>query len=110
MIVNADHKGRTFGGRTTFRPLIEYEPGDYPPDSRFWRSAADATTNKLRDRLGESYPLWAELTWPGESIEEFTWRDVTEMSQAALDALKRGETDPKHLAAAAWASLGDKHV
>ena len=110
MILNPDHQGRTLGGRTAYRPLIEYQARDFAPDSRYWQANADATMNKLRDRLGERYPLWAELTWPGPSIEEFSWQDLDRMSQAAMDALKKGETDLKHLAAAAWSVCGDKHV
>lgn len=111
MIINQDHRGRTAGGRATWRPLIQYEPNDFPHDARIWMNTANNRMDQLRTILGADYPIWSELTWPEESIEEFTWRDIALMSQAALDAsAKDGMTDLRQLAAAAWAVLGDQNA
>jgi hypothetical protein len=109
MILHTDHRGQTAGGRYTYRPLVEYEPNDFPPDSLFWKNTAEDAMDRLRELLGVEYPLWAELTWPGTSIQEFTWYDLAQMSLLALGAYKMGKTDPKVLAAEAWAALGMKN-
>ena len=110
MIINADHKGRTVGGHFTWQPLLEPEPDDFPPDSRAWMNTAENALNKMRDNLNGQYETWSELVWPGNSLQrdDFSWRDMYEMTEAALADYDKGERDIKKLAAAAWTAMGVK--
>lgn len=110
MILNPDHRGQTEGGHYTYRPLIQYEPNDFPPDSRFWKNTANFVMDQLRTILKNDYPIWAEITWPGTTIQSFSWRQIAQMSQAALNACKVQITDIDLLAAAALAAFGAQDV
>lgn len=104
MIINPDMKGRTVGGRYTWRPLVEVELDDfdYPPDSKFWMMDAQYYQGVLADELGLAYKTLAELIWPGATIEEYTWRDISQQMQGALKAYRNGERDLNKLCVAAW--------
>ena len=45
MRINPDHRGRTSDGRATYRPLIQWDENDYPPDSKYWMSLAHLAAN-----------------------------------------------------------------
>lgn len=41
--------------------------------------------SKLADLIGDNnYRLWAELTWPGISIQQCTWQDIYETIHKAI--------------------------
>ena len=105
MIINPDHRGRTAGGRTTYRALVTYEPDDYHPDSKYWQLRAHDVQVQLADLLGSSdYRAWADLVWPGATIEEFSWRTIYQQTNAALGAALLGERDLQNLCGIAWHS------
>lgn len=104
MIINTDRKGRTVGGRFTRRDLIEYEANDFPPDSKFWMQCAKTAAADLRGLVGdEQYAVWAELVWPGATIDALSWRSIAEMNEAALALADKGERNLETLARAALA-------
>lgn len=54
------------------------------PDSLYWRTEANVVQQKLADYLGtENYRLWAEMTWPGASIDECSWQSIYDTSLEA---------------------------
>ena len=104
MIINTDPKGRTVGGRFTRRDLIEYEANDFPADSLFWKQAARGSADALAAVVGgERYATWADLVWPGETIQTFSWRSIAEMNEAAIRLAMSGQHDLTSLARAALA-------
>lgn len=78
-------------GQTTFYsqryqgwpPVAVREIGD--PNSRHWEQQAQAAQRRLSEALGDDYPTWAEMTWPGESIDNETWAQIHASVQWALD-------------------------
>ena len=111
MIVNPDHHGRTTGGRYTFRPLIEYEPDDFPPDSQYWEKRARYHMSDLGNILGNAaYASFAESTWPGAAIEEYSWKEISIQVEAAHKAALVGERDLCKLTVIAWEAFSQsKH-
>jgi hypothetical protein len=73
MIINANHKGRNTTGDYAYRPLLEPEPDDFVPNSRYWELRMLDATERLMELMGtDSYLVWidAELT------DEDTAKDV----------------------------------
>lgn len=61
MNVNVDRCGRTAGGKATYRPLVQWDEEDYPPDSNYWRSCALGAAGRLSERIGfEEYCAWLD--------------------------------------------------
>ena len=107
MIINRDHKGRTQSGKITYRPLIQFEPDDFPPDSLYWGKSACAAQKALADQVGaKKYNAWRKIVWPGDTIYEFTWRQLYKAFQAALTlATIHRERNIRLLAKAAISAL-----
>jgi hypothetical protein len=105
MILNTDHRGQTAGGRYTYRPYIEMEPDDYPPNSQFWSLAFDQHKADLISLIGSQYTELAEMIWPKDTIEEYTWKELTKQLGGALNAYKLGERNLCKLCVAAWDAL-----
>jgi hypothetical protein len=85
MIHNDDSLGRTASGRYTHRPAVQPEPGDYPPDSRYWQRRFETARLDYERRFGRrTYRRWAERTWPGDTLSSLTWRSIAETVEAAL--------------------------
>ena len=94
MIVNTNHRGRTDGGRTTYRPLIQLEADDYPPESRYWFLRCKTAQSDLGKIIGaELYCSWANNVWPEATIEEMTWKDIALITEAAAMATQAGNID-----------------
>ena len=103
MIINPDRRGRTAGGRYTHRPVIEFEPEDFPPESRYWQYRAQGVQQDLLRILGEAnYTAFSLAAWPDEALADYTWRDLAEQGEAALKLAKTGERELNKLVAAAW--------
>jgi 4-alpha-glucanotransferase len=78
MIINCDRRGRTAGGRITYRPLIQYEPDDFPPNSKYWHNRAMAAAKELVEKIGyEAYCQWIDA-----GPDERTWRELYEAIMA----------------------------
>lgn len=81
MIVNATHSGRTIGGRYAYRPLVQMEPDDFPPDSNYWAGRARYELGGLHDVMGEE---WYQ-EWCDECIADTdTWKDIANKAAEAL--------------------------
>lgn len=51
----------------------------------FTRMKAERECSKLVDLIGENnYRLWAEITWPGISIQKCTWSEILETAHEAI--------------------------
>jgi len=87
MIINDDQRGRTAGGRYTWRPLVQLEPDDYPPDSVYWRLRFEAARRELERLVGQpGYRAWAGRTWPDdERLVRLSWREIAETVEAAIE-------------------------
>ena len=71
------------------------------PDSEYWMlegARAQATLEKL---LGDDYEAWAELVWPGETIDGKTWKEINKATRLAIDEAMQGQRDVNALANAA---------
>lgn len=89
---------RHYNGRRALSADVQYDiPFDSiseqifreaSPDSKIWSMAAQAAMKDLSAILGDSYPEFAELTWPGASIEELTWQQICQMADRAYFAAK----------------------
>lgn len=55
------------------------------PNSSHWEQQAKIVQRRLADLLGDDYELWAEITWPGESIDGQSWMQIFDTCQWALD-------------------------
>lgn len=61
MIIHSDQKGRSKGGKFTWRSQTEYEPDDYPEDSVYWRNWRDLSANELIKKIGDdAFQDWVE--------------------------------------------------
>ena len=77
MIINSDTRGRSLTGKFARRPLIEYEPDDFPPDSMYWKSCAMQEGLRLSNKIGaENAHIWAEMQWPGDTVNNFTFKEI----------------------------------
>lgn len=63
MRVNPDHRGHTVGGRYVWRPLLQPEPDDFPPDSKYWLLAARKELSALQE-LDKAWESWYNNTIP----------------------------------------------
>ena len=86
MILNSDRRGRTAGGRTTYRPLIQLEPDDFPPDSKYWHGRARQVANELTDLVG--YDAYCEFI-DTSADESATWRQIYDIVAARLHELRQ---------------------
>lgn len=80
MITNQDHRGSTAGGRFTHRSLVQLEPDDFPPDSKYWRNTAKDAAVKLVEKIGYA----AYCRWIDDGPER-TWRELYDAIQIELN-------------------------
>jgi hypothetical protein len=72
------------------------------PDSPYWHGQFDLVRQDLTDLIGkEGYEQWAELVWPGETIDGLTWKQIYQQIDRALDEAWQGKRDLNILADAA---------
>ena len=75
---------------------------DANPDGRYWQLGVQALQGQLTERIGrEAYAEWAELVWPGDSVDKFTWKQMYEQLNRAIDLAWQGQRDVNALADAA---------
>ena len=56
------------------------------PESNHWEAQAQQAQRRLAELLGpDDYRLWAEITWPGETIDGRSWQQIFDTCQFALD-------------------------
>jgi hypothetical protein len=81
MRYNTSHRGRTDGGRYTYRPLVEYEPDDFPADSNYWHGRAMTEVKGLIEVLGKK----AYNEWCIENVDDkgLTWKDIANLAAEA---------------------------
>jgi hypothetical protein len=92
MIINTSHRGRTATGKYAYRPLLEPEPDDFPPDSIYWENQAWDAHDRLIDVLGVD----AYLAWVEENISDGdTWRAIAEKEEGKLHDLSIQQTEGK---------------
>lgn len=78
------------------------------PDGRIWSMAAQSAMKDLSEILGDAYAEFAELTWPGASIEELTWQQICQMADNAyFQAKYHGVRDVTELSRAAYLVEGE---
>ena len=84
MIIHQDLLGRN-GGKFAHRPRVEYEPNDYHPDSNYWKYDAIQARAELAQLIGvANYNLWSEMTWPGETINVHTFKELSQEFRVAI--------------------------
>lgn len=72
------------------------------PDSIYWEYESKASQATLEAMIGEkAYEAWAELVWPGDVIDECTWKDINRATTAAVNEAMQGQRDINVLADAA---------
>lgn len=48
-----------------------------PPNGSFWEGKAKEKLQEIADRIGtDNYKLWAEIVWPGDSIDCESWKEI----------------------------------
>lgn len=61
------------------------------PDSIYWRQEAYFVKTKLSHAMGAiNFEAWAESVYPGNSINDFTWREIYEAYQEKFVEIKNG--------------------
>ena len=83
MRINPDHRGRTADGRATYRPLIQWDEDDYPPDSKYWQGLANQAAKQLAARMG--YEPYCE--WIDAQEEPAHWRGLYELIKGKEEEL-----------------------
>lgn len=69
------------------------------PESKLWERQASFTLEVLGKLLGGGrYVAWYELVWPGDKIDNYTWKQICEMAESAYYKALLGERDIKELA------------
>lgn len=90
----------------TNKQLLEnarYQSEILNPDSRHWENKTWAVQEKLVEKMGAAeFEAWAERLFPGDSIDDATWKEIFELYQAKFDNLiglihgpYRGKTEVK---------------
>ena len=81
---------------------MQDEKPDPNPDGEYWKLGAKSAQAQLTYLIGnDEYEAWAELVWPGETIDALTWRDIYQQSNSALDYAYQGKREITLLADAA---------
>jgi hypothetical protein len=85
MIINDDLLGRSGSGKFARRFRVEWTGDDYPPDSNYWKYDAIEARASLAEMIGvQSYNLWSEITWPGETINNYTFKELSREFRSAI--------------------------
>jgi hypothetical protein len=72
------------------------------PDSPYWMHESKASQATLEKLLGDDgYEAWAELVWPGDSIDGKTWKEINQATSRAIEEAWQGQRDLNRLADAA---------
>jgi hypothetical protein len=74
MRINPDNKGQTHEGKYVWRPLIQHEPDDFPPNSKFWLLRARKELDVLQG-IDNSWEEW----YNNEIPDEATCKDIATM-------------------------------
>ena len=92
MIANHDHNGRTAAGKYTWRPAIQMEPDDFPPESKYWEGRARTATSRLLDMLStEAFDKWLD----DNVSDNDTWRAIAEKEEAYIHSLSLQQMEEK---------------
>jgi hypothetical protein len=60
-------------------------------ESAYWQNCAEAALLNLLAIIGEEdYTTWAEMVWPGETIDNHTYKAIYETARAAIEAAEKG--------------------
>lgn len=82
---------------------------DADPDSKLWQNQAEFTLVELGKLLGlELARAWAELVWPGAEIDNYSWKQICEMAEAAYYQALLGIRDISKLAEAAKSKVAQE--
>jgi hypothetical protein len=69
------------------------------PDGSYWQYLFSGARNDLVKLIGkDGYEQWAELVWPGETIDGQTWKQIYKRANRAADEANKGERDVAKLA------------
>jgi hypothetical protein len=72
------------------------------PDSEFWMYESKRSQTELERLIGDdAYEAWAELVWPGETIDSKTWKEIHQATSHAIEEAMQGQLDVNALANAA---------
>jgi hypothetical protein len=63
---------------------LEHQKQLKDPNSSYWQTKAEITHLRLEELLNSDFELWAEITWPDDTIEQQTYREIYERMDAAL--------------------------
>lgn len=64
------------------------------PESYYWQNASWNMVAALAEKMGEvEFEAFAELTFPGESIDQYTWKQIHDTYAAKLARVKVEELD-----------------
>lgn len=64
------------------------------PESYHWQNATYNLVAALAERMGkEEFEEWAEMVFPGDSIEDYTWKQIHDTYLAKLERLQAEELD-----------------
>lgn len=63
------------------------------PDSDHWRAEADLEVYRLQQTLGDNYALFAEIVWPGESIQSLSYMQIAETARNYLETAHQHRWD-----------------
>lgn len=79
---------------TMSRAQIERETLEWAeernPESDYWKRLAMNAAFDIAEKIGvEAHREWAEATWPGDSIDALTWKQIWEVNHKKLDELKK---------------------
>lgn len=82
----------TRGGTAREHLELEERLGISHPDSSYWQHKAEEECEEVAENLGEDYEVWAEMTWPFDSIRLYTYRQIYETAHYSLDHLEEQMT------------------
>jgi hypothetical protein len=94
MIINTNHRGRTSTGRYAYRPLLEPEEDDFPPDSNYWSGRAEAAINSLKEAIGcDATGDWFDAVFPETTNP--SWKDIAKKTTEKLHSISLAKMEEK---------------
>ncbi len=71
---------------TPAQQAVRYNPEIFDPNALYWRILAVQKGLELGEVIGsDNAHIWAEMTWPGDSIDSLTYKQVAEGYIAAIE-------------------------
>ncbi len=71
---------------TPAQQAVRYNPEKFDPNSVYWRMLAEWKGLELGELIGkENSHIWAEMTWPGDTINALTYQQAAQGFISALD-------------------------